>query len=156
MVCEAVGMGIKGVLLGSEIENMTDDALMAAAESVNVFARVSPVQKERIISILREDGHVVGYLGDGINDASALRDADVGHLGGHGGGRGQGVGRHHPAGCTTPGWVRSRPAGRNGKNADAPPIIMITGDASRTAVAIAKQIGLVQGTPVETPLGSRN
>lgn len=78
MVCESVGMQIHGVLLGSEIANMTDDALMAAAETVNVFARVSPVQKERIISILREDGHVVGYLGDGINDAPSLRAADVG------------------------------------------------------------------------------
>jgi P-type Mg2+ transporter len=78
MVCESVGMEIHGVLLGSEMANMTDDALIAAAGTVNVFARVSPVQKERIISILREDGHVVGYLGDGINDAPSLRAADVG------------------------------------------------------------------------------
>ncbi|MEM4734318.1 MAG: magnesium-translocating P-type ATPase [Candidatus Thorarchaeota archaeon] len=77
-VCEAVGMKVTGVLLGSEIANMTDEALTVAARATNVFARVSPAQKERIISVLRRDGYVVGYLGDGINDAPSLRAADVG------------------------------------------------------------------------------
>ena len=77
-VCDAVGMRVKGVLLGTDIVNMTDEALMASVRRVNVFARVSPVQKERIISALIRDGFVVGYLGDGINDAPSLRVADVG------------------------------------------------------------------------------
>ncbi|MEM3715742.1 MAG: magnesium-translocating P-type ATPase [Candidatus Bathyarchaeia archaeon] len=77
-VCEHLGFEIKGILLGSEIEHMRDDALARAVEEVNVFCRVTPAQKNRIISALRANGHVVGFLGDGINDAPSLRNADVG------------------------------------------------------------------------------
>ncbi|MEM1673499.1 MAG: HAD-IC family P-type ATPase [Candidatus Bathyarchaeia archaeon] len=77
-VCEHLGFEIKGILLGSEIEHMRDDALARAVEEVNVFCRVTPAQKNRIISALRANGHVVGFLGDGINDAPSLKNADVG------------------------------------------------------------------------------
>ncbi|MEM1602172.1 MAG: HAD-IC family P-type ATPase, partial [Candidatus Bathyarchaeia archaeon] len=77
-VCEHLGFEIKGILLGSEIEHMHDDALARAVEEVNVFCRVTPAQKNRIISALRANGHVVGFLGDGINDAPSLKNADVG------------------------------------------------------------------------------
>ncbi|MEM0216672.1 MAG: magnesium-translocating P-type ATPase [Candidatus Bathyarchaeia archaeon] len=77
-VCEHLGFEIKGILLGSEIEHMHDDALARAVEEVNVFCRVTPAQKNRIISALRTNRHVVGFLGDGINDAPSLKNADVG------------------------------------------------------------------------------
>ncbi|MEM3662231.1 MAG: magnesium-translocating P-type ATPase [Sulfolobales archaeon] len=77
-VCEHLGFEIKGILLGSEIEHMHDDALSRAVEEVNVFCRVTPAQKNRIINALKANGHVVGFLGDGINDAPSLKNADVG------------------------------------------------------------------------------
>ncbi|MCS6960011.1 MAG: magnesium-translocating P-type ATPase [Pseudanabaenaceae cyanobacterium SKYGB_i_bin29] len=77
-VCQEVGLAIEGVLVGSQIENMGDAELMEQLDSTTVFAKVSPLQKARIVRLLREQGHTVGYLGDGINDAAALRDADVG------------------------------------------------------------------------------
>ena len=77
-VCRALGMRIKGVLLGSEIESMDDRALASRAGKVNLFCRVNPIQKNRVIRALRARGHVVGYLGDGVNDAPALHSADVG------------------------------------------------------------------------------
>jgi Mg2+-importing ATPase len=76
--CERLGFEIKGVALGSEISQMHDDALARVAEEANVFARVTPVQKDRIINLLKSNGHVVGFMGDGINDAPSLRTADVG------------------------------------------------------------------------------
>ena len=66
------------MLLGSQIEKMSDAELAQAAEKATLFARVSPAHKQRIIKTLRSAGHVVGFLGDGINDAPALRAADVG------------------------------------------------------------------------------
>ncbi|MCX8162178.1 MAG: HAD-IC family P-type ATPase, partial [Candidatus Bathyarchaeota archaeon] len=77
-VCEYLGFEIKGILLGNEIEHMHDDALARAVEEVNIFCRVTPAQKNRIINALKANGHVVGFLGDGINDAPSLKNADVG------------------------------------------------------------------------------
>jgi P-type Mg2+ transporter len=76
--CEQLGFEIKGVALGSEISQMHDDALARVVEEVNVFARVTPVQKDRIINLLKGNGHVVGFMGDGINDAPSLKTSDVG------------------------------------------------------------------------------
>ncbi len=77
-VCAQVGFPHVKVVLGSEIDEMTDPALSHTAEEANVFARVTPMQKLRILRALRQRGHVVGFLGDGINDAPALHSADVG------------------------------------------------------------------------------
>jgi Mg2+-importing ATPase len=76
--CEALGFEVKGVALGSEIAEMHDDALARIVEEANVFARVTPAQKDRIINLLKSDGHVVGFMGDGINDAPSLKTSDVG------------------------------------------------------------------------------
>ena len=77
-VCEAVGLDVGRVVLGSDLEGMTDTALLQVAEANTVFARVAPAQKNRIILALRARKHVVGYMGDGINDAPSLHTADVG------------------------------------------------------------------------------
>ena len=77
-VCHEVGLPIAQVALGSEIEALSDDDLAALAERTTVFAKLNPLQKARIIRALRQSGHTVGFLGDGINDAAALRQADVG------------------------------------------------------------------------------
>jgi P-type Mg2+ transporter len=77
-VCELVGLETSRIVLGSELEHMTDPALAKVAEEVNVFARISPAQKNRIILALKSRKHVVGYMGDGINDAPSLHAADVG------------------------------------------------------------------------------
>ncbi len=77
-VCEQVGLTTERIVLGDEIEKMSDTALSHTAENASLFARVSPMQKNRILLALKRRGHVVGYLGDGINDAPSLRTADVG------------------------------------------------------------------------------
>jgi P-type Mg2+ transporter len=77
-ICREVGLTANELLLGSQVETMTDAQLAASAEGVHVFARVSPAHKERIIHALQQNKHVVGFMGDGINDAPALRVADVG------------------------------------------------------------------------------
>ena len=77
-VCKDVGLSADPMLLGSDVEKMTDARLAAAAEEAAMFARLSPAHKERVIRALRGNGHVVGFMGDGINDAPALRAADVG------------------------------------------------------------------------------
>lgn len=77
-ICQQVGLPVDRVLLGSEIESMDEAQLADAAESISVFAKLSPAHKERIIHSLQSKGHVVGFLGDGINDAPALKAADVG------------------------------------------------------------------------------
>jgi Mg2+-importing ATPase len=76
--CEQLGFEIKGVALGSEIVQMSDEGLARIVEEANVFARVTPAQKDRIINLLKANGHVVGFMGDGINDAPSLRTSDVG------------------------------------------------------------------------------
>ena len=77
-VCEQVGIENPGVMLGQELESTSDTALEHRAEETTIFARVSPMQKHRIIHALKRRGHVVGYMGDGINDAPSLHAADVG------------------------------------------------------------------------------
>ena len=77
-VCAQLGVPVEGVLTGSELAALNDDALRARVDSVNLFCRVNPGQKNRIILALKSRGHVVGYLGDGINDAPSLHTADVG------------------------------------------------------------------------------
>ena len=77
-VCREVGLNADEILLGSKVETMTDDELAEAAETIHVFARLSPAHKQRIIRALQHKGHVVGFMGDGINDAPALHVADVG------------------------------------------------------------------------------
>lgn len=77
-VCQKVGLDASSILLGNEIDNIADLALAPLAEKTQVFARVTPAQKQRIIYALRSHGHVVGYIGDGINDAPSLHSADVG------------------------------------------------------------------------------
>jgi Mg2+-importing ATPase len=77
-VCSQVGLDVTDLVTGADIDRMTDTALAHVAEQSTVFARVSPAQKNRIILALKRRGHVVGYLGDGINDAPSLHAADVG------------------------------------------------------------------------------
>lgn len=77
-ICHEVGLVSKGTLLGQEAETMSDDALKIRAEATTIFARFSPDDKNRVINVLRSNNHVVGYLGDGINDAPSLKAADVG------------------------------------------------------------------------------
>ncbi|MGD1004899.1 MAG: magnesium-translocating P-type ATPase [Methanoregulaceae archaeon] len=76
--CELIGQEIKGVLTGNEIENMDGETLSRVVEDVTIFSRMTPVQKNRIMNALRRNGHVVGFMGDGINDAPSIREADVG------------------------------------------------------------------------------
>ena len=75
--CQELGFHIKGISLGKDLAQMADDALERIVEDTNVFARVSPAQKDRIMNALKKNGHVVGFLGDGINDAPSLKTADV-------------------------------------------------------------------------------
>lgn len=77
-VCATLGLPIQGVLTGADIARLDDSALQAQAEKANLFCRVSPAQKSRIILALKQRGHAVGFLGDGINDAPAIHAADVG------------------------------------------------------------------------------
>lgn len=77
-ICRKVGISADRILLGEELEQMTDDDLKRRAENTSIFAKLSPTQKARIVRVLREDGHTVGYMGDGINDAAAMKAADVG------------------------------------------------------------------------------
>ncbi|MFQ3619108.1 MAG: magnesium-translocating P-type ATPase, partial [Cyanobacteriota bacterium] len=77
-ICQAVGLSVYEVCLGSTIDPMTDEELAAVAEKTTLFAKLSPLQKARIVQVLKQQGHTVGYLGDGVNDALALREADVG------------------------------------------------------------------------------
>ncbi|MFL9880904.1 magnesium-translocating P-type ATPase [Herbaspirillum rhizosphaerae] len=77
-ICREVGLEVEGMLLGSHVEKMSDEELSVAVETTTVFAKLSPTHKERIVRVLHDKGHVVGFMGDGINDAPALRAADIG------------------------------------------------------------------------------
>ena len=77
-ICGQVGIRAAETLTGEQVEAMDDTALKAAVERTNIFARLAPMQKQRVVDALRANGHVVGYMGDGVNDAPSLRHADVG------------------------------------------------------------------------------
>ena len=77
-VCEKVGLDVTHILLGSDLDTMSDQDLAKAVETTTVFAKLSPDQKARIILSLKENGHKVGYMGDGINDAPSMKVSDVG------------------------------------------------------------------------------
>src|SRR5271170_989779 len=77
-VCTEVGINAEKIILGNDVEKMSDAQLADAIESVDVYARLSPAHKKRVVMALQKKGHVVGFMGDGINDAPALRAADVG------------------------------------------------------------------------------
>ena len=77
-ICKQVGLEVRNMLLGSDIAQMTDEELAKAAEFTDVFAKLTPNQKARVVSVLRANGHTVGFMGDGINDAAAMKAADIG------------------------------------------------------------------------------
>ena len=77
-ICKEVGMPVDNLMLGSQIEKMNEEQLCEAVRSASVFARLVPAHKERVVHALQKNGHVVGFMGDGINDAPALKAADVG------------------------------------------------------------------------------
>ena len=77
-ICSEVGLDVKSLATGEEVDKLDDAGLRELVKTTNVFARLSPLQKERIIRALHENKHIVGYLGDGINDALALKISDVG------------------------------------------------------------------------------
>jgi Mg2+-importing ATPase len=77
-ICKEVGLPANGILLGSDVERLSEQELAKAVEAHDVFAKLTPAHKERIVRLLKANGHVVGFMGDGINDAAALRTADIG------------------------------------------------------------------------------
>ena len=77
-ICRQVGLDVRNMILGSDLVNMTDTELAEAAENTDIFAKLTPEQKARVVSVLRAAGHTVGFMGDGINDAAAMKSADIG------------------------------------------------------------------------------
>lgn len=77
-ICDKVGINSKNIVLGSQIEQLPDIAIMRILKKTNIFAKLSPIQKARIVRLLKEAGNVVGYMGDGINDSPSLTNSDVG------------------------------------------------------------------------------
>ena len=77
-VCEKVGINSRNIVLGSQIEKLPDMGVMRLLKKTNIFAKLSPIQKARIVRLLRKNGNVVGYMGDGINDSPSLTNSDVG------------------------------------------------------------------------------
>lgn len=77
-ICKKIGLPVTGIMEGTEVSGLTDEELRGKVESVTIFSRLDPDMKVRVISALRGSGHVVGYMGDGINDAPSLRAADIG------------------------------------------------------------------------------
>ena len=77
-VCDRVGIKSKNIILGSELDKLQDMAVLRLVKKSNIFAKLSPIQKARIIRLLKEAGNVVGYMGDGINDSPSLTNSDVG------------------------------------------------------------------------------
>lgn len=77
-ICKMVNLEIKGLLTGTQVDNMSNVELKSAVEKCNIFVKLNPLQKVKIVQMLKENGHIVGYMGDGINDAPVLRQSDVG------------------------------------------------------------------------------
>ena len=77
-ICRDVGLKFDSILMGSDVERMNDAELSKAVETHTIFAKLTPAHKERVVRLLKANGHVVGFMGDGINDAPALRTADIG------------------------------------------------------------------------------
>lgn len=77
-ICNLAGLNGNDILLGTDIDKLTDEELAKRVEEVDVFARLNPLQKERVVATYKNNGHVVGYMGDGVNDAPSLHNADVG------------------------------------------------------------------------------
>lgn len=77
-ICKDVGIDSDSVIIGEDMEKLSDDDLRKKIEEINIFAKLSPSQKVRIVRLLRENGHTVGFIGNGINDAAGLKEADVG------------------------------------------------------------------------------
>ena len=77
-VCEKVGINFRNIVLGSQIEKLPDMGVIRLLKKTNIFAKLSPIQKARIVRLLRQNGNVVGYMGDGINDSPSLTNSDVG------------------------------------------------------------------------------
>ena len=77
-VCEKVGINFRNIVLGSQIEKLPDIGVIRLLKKTNIFAKLSPIQKARIVRLLRQNGNVVGYMGDGINDSPSLTNSDVG------------------------------------------------------------------------------
>ncbi len=77
-ICDMIGIPTEVIILGDDVDSMSDKELSEAVEKVNVFAKLSPLQKSRVVTTLRDNGHTVGFLGDGINDAPAMKAADIG------------------------------------------------------------------------------
>ena len=77
-VCKKVGITVTNRLTGKDIENMTDEELKEKVKKCHLYSKLSPIQKQRIVRIYQENGNIVGYMGDGINDSLAMKQADVG------------------------------------------------------------------------------
>ena len=77
-ICRDVGLDVEHIATGAEVEPLDDHALTSLAERTTIFAKLSPTQKARVVRVLKAHGHTVGFMGDGVNDATALREADVG------------------------------------------------------------------------------
>jgi Mg2+-importing ATPase len=77
-ICREVGIPINNIMMGNDLENISDEELTKQIDDISIFAKLSPAQKSRVVKVLQLKGHTVGFMGDGINDAGALRDADVG------------------------------------------------------------------------------
>lgn len=77
-ICKSAGLNSTNILLGSDIDKLNDEELLAKIEEVDIYARMNPLQKERIVTLYKNNNHVVGYMGDGVNDAPSLAKADVG------------------------------------------------------------------------------
>ncbi len=77
-ICRDVGIPINNIVMGNDLDNISDEDLTKQIDDIGIFAKLSPAQKSRVVKVLQAKGHTVGFMGDGINDAGALRDADVG------------------------------------------------------------------------------
>lgn len=77
-ICNKVGIKSKNIILGNKLDKLSDMAVLRLLKKTNIFAKLSPIQKARLVRLLREDGNIVGYMGDGINDSPSLTNSDVG------------------------------------------------------------------------------